>query len=71
MGPLGLFWLDPGKGFVLRTDGSDYALGAVLEQIQCDGTHVLVAFCSRMLAEGQRRPWTARRRRLMPLCSRS
>ena len=52
--------MDPDKGFVLRTDVSDYAVGAELEQFRCDGTHVPVAFWSRVLAEGQRRTWTAR-----------
>ena len=60
LGQLGLFLVDPNKGFVLRTDASDYAVGAVLEQVRCDGTHVPVAFWSRVLAEGQRRMWTAR-----------
>ena len=60
LGQLGLFLVDPDKGFVLRTDASDYALGAVLEQVRDDGTHVPVAFWSRILAEGQRRTWTAR-----------
>ena len=44
LGQLGFFLLDPDKGFVLRTDASDYAVGAVLEQVGCDGTHVPVAF---------------------------
>ena len=35
-------------------------MGAVLEQVRDDGTHVPVAFWSRILAEGQRRTWTAR-----------
>ena len=60
LGQLGLFMVDPDKGFVLRTDASDYAVGAVLEQIRDDGSHVPVAFWSRILAEGQRRTWTAR-----------
>ena len=60
LGQLGLFLVDPDKGFVLRTDASDYAVGAVLEQIRDDGTHSPVAFWSRILAEGQRRTWTAR-----------
>ena len=60
LGQLGLFMVDPDKGFVLRTDASDYAVGAVLEQVRCDGAHVPVAFWSRVLAEGQRRTWTAR-----------
>ena len=60
MGQLGLFLVDPDKGFVLRTDASDYAVGAVREQILDDGSHVPLAFSSRIPAEGQRRTWTAR-----------
>ena len=60
LGQLGLFLVDPDKGFVLRTDASDYAVGAVLEQVRDDGSHVPVVFWSRILAEGQRRTWTAR-----------
>ena len=60
LGQLGLFLVDPDKGFVLRTDASDYAVGAVLEQVRADRSHVPVAFWSRILAEGQRRTWTAR-----------
>ena len=60
LGQLGLFLVDPDKGFVLRTDASHYAVGAVLEQVRCDGTHVPVPFWSRVLAEGQPQTWTAR-----------
>ena len=60
LGQLGLFLVDPDKGFVLRTDALNYAVGAVLEQIRDDGSHVPVAFWSRILAEGRRRTWTAR-----------
>ena len=60
LGKLGLFLMNPDKGFVLRTDASDYAVGAVLEQVREDGSHVPVAIWSRGLAEGQRRTWTAR-----------
>ena len=33
LGKLGLFLINPDKGFVLRTDASDCAVGAVLEQV--------------------------------------
>ena len=55
-----LHLVDPDREFVLRTDASDYAVGAVLEQVLDDGRHVPVAFWSRVLAEGQRRTWTPR-----------
>ena len=38
LGQLGLFLVDANKGFVLRTDASDYAVGAVLEQVRDDGS---------------------------------
>ena len=57
---VGLHLVDPDRGFVLRTDASDYAVGAVLEQVLDDGRHVPVAFWSRVLAEGQRGTWTPR-----------
>ena len=60
LGKLGLILISPDKEFVLRTDASDYAVEAVLEQVRQDGAHVPVAFWSRILAEGQRRTWTAR-----------
>ena len=52
---VGLHLVDPDRGFVLRTDASDYAVGAVLEQVLDDERHVPEAFWSRLLAEGQRR----------------
>ena len=52
--------VDPEGGFVLRTDASDYASDAVLEQVLDDERHVSVAFWSQALAEGQRRTWTPR-----------
>ena len=57
---LGLFLINLDKGFVLRTGASDYAVGAVLGKVREDSSHVPVAFWSRVLAEGQRRNWTAR-----------
>ena len=59
---VGLHLVDPDRGFVLRTDASDYVIGAVLEQVLDDGNHVPVAFWSRVLAEGQRRTWTPRQK---------
>ena len=47
---VGLHLVDPDRGFVLRTDASDYVVGAVLEQVLDDG----------VLAGGQRRTWTPR-----------
>ena len=58
LGKLGLLLINPDKGFVLRTNASDSAVGAVLEQVREDGSHV--AFWSRVFAEAQRRSWTAR-----------
>ena len=58
--PLSLHLLDRDKRFVLRTDTSDYAVGAVLEHVQEDGSRVPVAFWRRVLAAGQRRTWTPR-----------
>ena len=60
LGQSGLFLVDPDKGFVLRTDTSDYAVGTVLVQVRCDEMHVPVSFWSQVLAEGQHRTWTAR-----------
>ena len=57
---VGLHLVDPYGGFGLRTDASDYAVGAVSEQVLDDGRQVPVAFWSRVLAEGQRRAWTPR-----------
>ena len=43
---VGLHLVDPDRGFVLRTDASDYAAGAVLEQVLDHGRQVPVAFWS-------------------------
>ena len=64
---LGLFLEDPDKGFVLRTDASDYAVGAVLEQVWDDESHVPVAFWSRILAEANVKPGPRERKRRTPL----
>ena len=62
LGKLGLFLINPDKGFVLRTDAFDYPVGAVLEQVREDGSYVPVAFWGRVLAEGQRPTLTARQK---------
>ena len=52
-----------GRGTAGAGPGRDllyYAVGAVLDQIRDDRSHVPLAFWSRILAEGQRRTWTAR-----------
>ena len=46
------------KPFILETDASRYAVGAVLKQEQ-DGTEVPIAFCSRKLTKTQRN-WAPR-----------
>ena len=55
---VGLHLVDPDQGFLLRTDTSDYAIGAVLEQVLGHGRPLRVAFSSRFLA--QRQTWTPR-----------
>ena len=66
MDRLKLFILDPDKPFFIRTDASDFAVGAVLEQFDPDGTvtgekftHYPIAFWSRKLA-GSRLNWSPR-----------
>ena len=44
LGAVGLHLIDPDRKFVLSTDASDYAIGAVLEQVLDDGQHVPVAY---------------------------
>ena len=41
---MGLHLVDPDRGFVLRTDASNYAIGVVSERVLDDGRHVPVAF---------------------------
>jgi hypothetical protein len=60
---LEVFHIEPDEPFILRTDASDFALGAVLEQ-QREGKWVPVAFYSRKLAKGQKN-WTPEKRKPM------
>ena len=53
-----VFQLDPDQPFVLKTDASDFAIGAVLEQ-ERNGKGAPVAFHSRKLT-GSQINWTAR-----------
>jgi hypothetical protein len=64
---LQLWHVDPAKPFVLKTDASDYAIGAVLEQypaVQGELTMDVVreggGYMSRKLTEGQRLRWDVR-----------
>jgi hypothetical protein len=68
---LQLHHIDPRKPFVLKTDASDYAVGAVLEQFPNidgmpeladikPGASIPVAFMSRKLSTGQRTRWDTR-----------
>ena len=44
-----LKFIDPGKSYILRTDASDKALGAVLSQIDENNQEAVVACASRTL----------------------
>ena len=57
---LALFVVNPDKPFVIRTDASDYAMGAVLEQTDEKGNHYPVGFWSRVLTSSQRKSRTPR-----------
>ena len=46
LSPVALHLVDPDRGFVLRTEASNYAIGAVVEQVLDDERHVPVAFWS-------------------------
>jgi hypothetical protein len=53
--------IDPAKPFIIRTDASDYAIGAVIEQSPGEGlSSIPVGFMSRKLTNGQRLRWDTR-----------
>ena len=52
---------DYSREFILDTDASDIGLGAVLSQIQDDGTERVVAYASRVLTKPERRYCVTRR----------
>ena len=64
---LELFQLDPDQPFVMRTDASDTAIGAVLEQ-EREGKWVPVAFFSRKLG-GSQLNWTPREKETYAIVS--
>ena len=57
-GKLSLHLIDPDRDFVMHTDSSGYAVGAVLQQ-EFEGKLCPVAFWSRKLTPGQRK-WSPR-----------
>ena len=66
LGKLGLFLITTDKGFVLRTDASDYALEAVLEKVREDGCHVPVPFGVEFWRRGNAALGLQGKRRCMP-----
>lgn len=48
---------DPSKTYYLQTDSSGYAVGGYLYQLDCNGDHQVIGFCSKGLTEAERR-WT-------------
>ena len=71
LGHLGLFLVDPDKAFVLRTDASDHAVGAVLEQIRATGRMYPWRFGVGSWPRANVEPGPRGRRRRTPLSVRS
>ena len=63
---LSLHLIDPDRDFVIHTDSSGYAVGAVLEQ-DFEGKLCPVAFWSRKLTPGQRK-WSPESKKHTPSC---
>ena len=61
-----LAYPDYTKEFILDTDASDVAVGAVLSQIQDDGTERVIAYASRVLSKSERR-YSVTRRELLAM----
>ena len=59
-----LSYPDFSKEFVLDTDASNFALGAVLSQVQEDGSEKVIAYGSRLMTKIERR-YCATRRELL------
>ena len=57
---VGVHLMNPDRGFVFRTDASDYAICAVLQQLLDDGSRMPVALRSRVQVKDQRRTCTLR-----------
>ena len=56
-----LAYPDADKSFILDTDASDHAIGAVLSQIGSDGAEHPIAYASKTLSSGQRNYTTTKR----------
>ena len=67
--PLAPFLVNHDKPFVIRTDASDYAMSAVLEQANDKGNHYPVAFWSCVFTPSQRGWQTPGPRRPMQMCA--
>jgi transposase InsO family protein/predicted aspartyl protease len=55
-----LAYVDPGESFILDTDASDRAMGAVLSQVQ-NGSERVIAYASRCFSKTERRYCVTRR----------
>ena len=56
-----LTYPDPAKRFILDTDASDLAMGAVLSQVNSHGEEVVIAYASKALTRSQRNMGSTRK----------